>query len=300
MKQNRPLIGISFMIASMAVFAVKDGIAKQLVTYVGPLQLIWMQYAFTFVALALITFPRHGLAAFRPEPVGVQLFRGISALSGVALFYWALSYIPLADTWAMALVAPLVVTALSPFLLGERVGIRRILAVIVGFVGVLVMLRPGFGGSGVGHVIALGSGLMFGCNFLGNRMVAGLHAPLITIAYNVVLSAFLLAPVMPFVWVGPASGDELAWIWFVVLSLLGHGLMVLSFGFGPAPIIAPYQYSAIVFAAIAGYLMFGDFPDNWTWAGVALIIGAGLFIALREKYLVRAHAGERDAMPGGH
>lgn len=276
------------MIVGMGMFALKDGMAKTLVLSLHPAQIIWMQYTAIFIVIASITIPKYGLQAFRPNPLFTQFWRGLSAVAGVGLFYWALVYVSLAEAAAMTLTAPLVVTILSPFMLNERVGIRRIIAVIVGFIGVLVILRPGFGSDLFGLVIAFISGIMFGFNFIGNRMVAQMHPPLINIAYNVLIGTVVLAPFMPFVWQDIPPEWYSSLFGFLVFSLLGHSFMVISFKYAAAPVVAPYQYSTIIFATAVGYVLFGNFPDFITWIGIALIVGSGIFIAIREGHLSKS------------
>jgi drug/metabolite transporter (DMT)-like permease len=284
-KDHRPLLGISIMVASMALFSVKDGIAKTLILDIHPAQMIWMQYGSTFVAFALLTMPRHGWQAFLPTPFLTQFWRGLSAVAGVGMFYWALAFIPLAEVAAMALTAPLVVTALSPFMLNEHIGVRRIIAVVIGFIGVLVILRPGFGSDVQGLIIAFFSGILFGFNFIGNRLVAHHHPPFLNIAYNVLAGTILLTPAMPFVWSDIPAEKYSTLAGFLVLALLGHGLMVVAFKYAAASVVAPYQYTMIIFASLVGYVIFGDFPGTVTWVGIALIIGSGIFIAVREDRL---------------
>ena len=284
---HRPLLGISVMVSGMALFAVKDGMAKSLVMSLPPAQMIWMQYTAIFIVFAALTIPKHGLKVFRPDPFFTQFWRGLSAVAGVGLFYWAMVFISLAETAAMALTGPLVVTVLSPFMLKERVGIRRIIAVVIGFIGVLVILRPGFGGNLQGLLIAFSAGVMFGFNFIGNRLVANRHPPFINIAYNVLIGTVVLAPFMPFIWQDIPAVWYGSLVWFLVLSLLGHSLMVVSFKYAAATVVAPYQYTMIIFASAVGYIIFGDFPDIITWLGIALIVGSGVFIAIREDRLVK-------------
>jgi drug/metabolite transporter (DMT)-like permease len=285
MTQDKVFFGIAIMIASMALFATKDGFAKVIVENVNPAQLIWVQFVFAFAVLAAATAPQNGLRAFFPKPLGLQVLRGLASVGGIGTFYWSLSYIPLADATAMVLVAPLVTTALSPFLLAEKIGIRRIAAVLFGFAGVLVILRPGFGGQGVGYLIGLMAGVLYGLNYIGNRHLGALSPPLVNVAHNVLPGVVVLAPVMPFVWSDPFAAGAFPLTAFLVIALLGHSLMVSAFIFAPAFVIAPYQYTVIVFASLIGMFAFKTFPDAVTWTGIVMIVGAGLFIALREKQL---------------
>jgi S-adenosylmethionine uptake transporter len=290
MSDHKPLFGIAIMILAMALFATKDSIAKFIVMDLNPAQIIWMQFTVTFMILAAVTAPTHGWRAFQPTPFGWQLGRGLASVAGVGTFYWALSFLPLADATAMAMVAPVVVTVLSPVLLAERIGTRRILAVFVGFAGVLVILRPGFGGDTEGYLIALLSGVLFGLLYVGNRRLGGLHPPLVNIAHNVLFGVVFLMPVMPLIWVDLPDTQYVNFSGFLAIALVGQGLMVSAFIYAPASVIAPYQHTVIVFATVIGYLVFGTFPDVLTWAGIVMIVGAGVFIAMRESRLAESNA----------
>ncbi len=287
MNQYNPLIGIAMMISSMALFTMKDAFAKVMVLDITPIQIIWMQFTFTLLVLAVVTYRKHGFAVFLPTPFFLQMLRALAAVGGVGSFYWALVYIPFTDASAMILIAPLVVTALSPIMLGEKIGMRRILAVVVGFAGVLLILRPGFRGDLEGYLIALTTGLLYGLNYIGNRRLGNLHPPLVNIAHSVLFGAVLLIAVMPFVWVNPLPTQGFNLWAFLGISLLGHSCMVSAFRFGQASVIAPYQYTVILFATLIGYFYFGTFPDLLTWAGIALIVAAGIFIAMRESELAK-------------
>lgn len=282
---NRPLLGIGIMITAMAVFAVKDGIAKWIVADVPPFQLIWIQFTATFCILMLVTMRSDGLQVFRPTPFGWQLVRGLSSSCGVGVFYWSLAYLPLADATAVSMIAPIVVTVLSPFLLGETIGKRRVMAALFGFCGVLVILRPGFGGAIEGYLLAVLSGILFGMLFIGNRRLGNQHSPLVNVAHSCLIGMVLLAPVMAFVWVDIPQSQYLNLVGFQILAVFGQACMVNSFAFGQAAIIAAYQHTAIIFATLSGFLMFGDFPDWLTWIGIAMIVAAGVFIAWRERQL---------------
>jgi len=288
MNQHNPLIGIAMMISAMALFTTKDAFAKVMVLDILPIQIIWMQFTFTLLVLAVVTYRKQGFAVFWPTPFFLQMLRGLAAVGGVGTFYWALVYIPFTDASAMILIAPLVVTALSPFMLGEKIGKRRILAVIIGFVGVLLILRPGFRGDLAGYLIALTTGLLYGLNYIGNRRLGHLHPPLVNIAHTVLFGVVMLIAVMPFVWVNPLPTQSFNLWAFLGISLLGHSCMVSAFRFGQASVIAPYQYTVILFATLIGYFYFGTFPDLLTWVGIALIVAAGIFIAMRESELAKA------------
>jgi|LNFM01.1.fsa_nt_gb drug/metabolite transporter (DMT)-like permease len=283
MNSSKPLVGIGLMVLSTAFLASKDGLAKTFLDQVGPVQIIWVQYVGNFIAMALISAPRHGWNVIAPRPLGWQLFRGAASAAGVATLYWALTYIPLADATAMFMLAPVVVTMLSPLLLGERIGLHRWIAVGVGFAGVICILRPGFGGDMRGYYIALLAGFLLGFYLIGNRRLAGLAPPLLNVTHNALMGGILLTLLLPLVWqpIPLTAMPKLAGI--VVLAIFGQALMISSFNYAAATVVAPFTYAMLVFAAIIGYVAFGAVPDVPTWIGMFLIVGAGLYIAHRER-----------------
>lgn len=283
MTSHRPLAGIAFMVMSCALLASKDGLAKTFLDQVGPAQIIWIQYVGTFIATALIAAPKYGWRVLQPAPLGGQFFRGAVSAGAVASLYWALTYIPLAEATAMFMLSPVVVALLSPMLLGERIDNARRVAIAVGFAGVLVMLKPGFGGSGVGYLIGVMAGFLMAAYFIANRRLAASSPPLINVAHNALMGAIALTPFLPLFWQTPpmALVPKLGGI--VALAVIGQGLMISSFSFAPANVVAPYTYAMLVFAALIGWAVFGNLPDAAGWTGITLIVGAGLFIAQRER-----------------
>ncbi len=276
------------MTVAMLLFVVKDSFAKLIVQDVSPAQIIWMQQTAVFAPMAAVAMWKDGWQALRLTPFGWQALRGIACFTGIGGLYWSLYFIPLADATAVASVAPAVVALLSPFMIGERIGVRRIIAVLVGFAGVLIILKPGFGGRSEGYLIALGAGVLMALFYIGNRRLAGLHPPFATIAQNALFGVVLLAPVMPFVWVDPLAGHAADFAAFLAFSVTGQCLIVTAFLFAPAFVIAPYQYTHIVFAIIAGYLVFSTLPELTVWIGIALITMSGVYIALREAKVAGA------------
>ena len=285
MTTNKPLLGILLMLASTAVLSAKDGLAKTFVTEVNPVQMIWIQFVGTFIVMSLVTLPRHGLRTFTPRPVIGQFIRGALNAVAIVALYWSLIYIPLADATAMFMFAPTIVTLLSPFLLGEKLGIRRGVAVGVGFAGVIVILRPDLSGDAIGYYIGLLSGILIGLYFIATRKLAGAQPPLLNITHNALLGGLALTPFFQLFWI-PVEPDNLPNLAAIIaLAVVGQALMISAFMFATAVTLAPFSYAFIVFATAIGYFVFGDFPDQITWIGIALIVASGLFIAIREIQL---------------
>ncbi|MBL6958766.1 MAG: DMT family transporter [Rhodospirillales bacterium] len=282
MTDHRPLVGIVMMCAAVTFNATKDGLAKILVAGYEPLFLLWVQSVVTVLVFLPFIVARHGWSVVIPRPLGLQFLRGVTIIIGVGGFYTSVQYIPLADATAMIFAAPLVVTTLSPLILGETVGFKRWAAVIVGFIGVIIILRPDFSGDRIGYFIALGAGTGLGFFYMLNRNLSQYSAPFVAVAYTSLTAAILLTPVGPFKASPPKADDAAIIILFFVLAIIGQALMVSSFRFAPAATIAPFQYVQLIVATIFGWLVFQAFPDQLTWVGVALVVAAGLFIAYRE------------------
>jgi drug/metabolite transporter (DMT)-like permease len=278
-----PVKGILLMLAAMAVVPLMDGVAKHLSTSFPVLQVVWARYFFHLLILLPVALWRHGAGALLLKNPWLQIVRGGFLLGSTILFFAAIAVMPIADALALVFVAPLVVTALSPFVLGERVGPRRWTAVSVGFVGVLVIVRPGLSAFHSGVLLALGAGTVYAFYSLATRKLSGSAPPLVTLAYTAVLGALVMSAAVPVVWTRPDAADL---VWMALMGALaagGHFLIIKSFEHAEASLLAPLAYSEIVMATVVGYLAFGDFPDVWTWVGIVIVIASGVYVSLRER-----------------
>lgn len=285
MSKNSPIIGIFLMILASALLSSKDGIVKTIVDEVDPFLILWIQFLGTYVLIALVSLPKHGWNVVRVSSPGLQFIRGALNVGAVMCFFNALKYIPLADATAMLLFAPVVATLLSPFVLGEKIGVLRITAAVVGFCGVLTILRPGFAGDPTGYYFGLSAGLLLGGYFISNRRLAGTQHYLLNITHNALMGTVALTPFMFIYWDPIPDAIYLKLVIIVVLGILGQSFMISSFKFAPAGVISPYSYTMLIFAATIGYFVFGTVPDAVSWLGMGLIVGSGLYIAHRERRL---------------
>lgn len=277
------LAGVALMLAAMAVVPLMDGVAKHLSATFAVLQVVWARYFFHLLILLPLVLWRHGAGALLLRNPWPQLLRGGFLLGSTILFFAAIAVMPIADALALVFVAPLVVTALSPLLLGERVGPRRWTAVSLGFVGVLVILRPGVSAFHTGMLLALGAGTVYAFYSLATRRLSGSAPPLVTLTYTALLGAMVMSVVVPAVWTPPGTLDLLWMVLMGALAAFGHFLVIKSFEHAEASLLAPLGYSEIVMATIVGYLAFGDFPDAWTWAGIVIVIASGVYVSMRER-----------------
>tara|TARA_B110000305_G_scaffold95175_1_gene107180 strand:- start:483 stop:1352 length:870 start_codon:yes stop_codon:yes gene_type:complete len=286
MPKHNVLIGIFLIVLASAILSSKDGIVKTIVSQVTPIQIVWIQFVGVFLVMALISMPKHGAKVFWPSSPGAQFIRGALNVGAVLAFFCALKYIPIADATAMMLFAPIVATIASPFLLGEKIGIMRVSAAVFGFFGVLVILRPGFAGDSTGYYFGFAAGIMLGLTFIANRKLGETQPFLLNITYNALMGSLALTPLVILLWEPIPATANLMLVFIVILSVVGQGCMISSFKFGPAAVISPYFYTALIFAALIGYLVFGDIPDTTSWIGMALIVGSGLYIAHRERRMI--------------
>lgn len=275
------------MLGAMFVLPMLDGIAKGLSARYPVAQVVWARYLFHLLALLPILLLRLPLRALVPERVGAQLTRGALLLASSWLFFTAIARMPLATALALFFVSPLVVTSLGSSLLGERVSRWRWVAVLVGFGGVLVILRPGGGVFQLAALLALAAGTVHGFYLLSTRRLAGSAPPLVTLAYTALVGAALMSVFVPFVWVPPSLVDLGLMLAMGVIAATGHFLVIKSFDYAPATFLAPIGYAEILGSTLVGFVGFGDFPDALTWLGIAVIVASGTFISLRDSGVLR-------------
>jgi drug/metabolite transporter (DMT)-like permease len=280
--------GILLVIAASFGFASMDAMSKVLAQDHAILQILWFRYmVFTVFALAIAR--RRGvwrtLISQRPW---LQAFRALLLVAENAVFVLAFRYLPLADVHALGASAPLMVVALSVVLLGETVGIRRWSAVLVGFVGVLIIIRPGLQEIEWPLLIPLVGALMWALYQILVRLCSRTDGSDTTLLWSALVGLAATSVTGPFVWVPP---DREAWVLLIVLAVAGslaHYALIKGLQLAEASAVQPYTYTLLVFAAFWGLAVFGDIPDAWTILGAVIIVGSGLYTWYRERQLARS------------
>ena len=285
------LLGIGLMLLAMAVLPAIDVIAKQMGRQGMPVfQIVWARLFFG----AFLTLPfaarQVGWAGLIPARPWLHSLRACLLMLATFLFFASLKYLPIADALAIFFVQPLVVTALSPLVLGEHVGPRRWAAVCVGFIGTLIIIRPGFASISPGSFLALGSGTSLALYFLLTRRISGVNKAIVTTFHTNAVGAVIATVLVALVWKSPSPTDWALFIALAVIANLGHYLIVLAYDHGEASLLAPLAYTEIVTSTAMGWFFFGDFPDRWTFVGVAVLIACAIYISMRER-AVTAKAG---------
>jgi len=288
---SNSLIGTLLYLTAFAILPAMDSIAKHLGNHLNLVEITWGRYFFHFLFLAPVVLYRYGLQALKPEQFFLQIVRGGLLLTATLFFFGAIIVMPISDALAIAFIAPLLVTIMSPFLLGERIGVYRIVAVLVGFVGTLIIIRPdmrtGTDILNVGSLMALGTGTAYAFYSIATRKLSGTAPPIVTLTFTALLGTVVMSAAMPFYW-SPLTLSDIGWmIGMGMFGALGHYFFIKAYDYAEASYLAPFSYSEIVTATLFGLIFFGDFPDQWTWVGTSIVIGSGIFISMRERYRSR-------------
>ena len=273
---------IIFSLLGWMMLPVMDGFAKFLSSDLPVLQITWARYFFTVAFTLPVMFFFYKKQLVWSDKPKLQILRGLILLSANVCFFYSISVISLAKALTLAFIAPLIVTAFSPMLLGEKVGIRRWTAVTIGFIGSLVVIRPGFVEINIASLAALGTGFLYGFYLIITRKLSTSDNPLLTLLITGLVGCVISSLVVPFIWVKP---DLVEWSMMAgigVFACIGHLFLILSLKYADASKLAPLGYTEIIPNVIIGYYFFGNFPDNWTFLGLLIIVISGIYISRRE------------------
>ncbi|MES2541915.1 MAG: DMT family transporter [Pseudomonadota bacterium] len=277
-------MGVALMLTAMAILPIIDVFAKKLGQAGMPILIVvWARALFGGLMTLPFALRAEGPQAFRPAQPLRQLARAVLLFGATFLFFEALKHLPIADALAIFFVNPLVIVMLSALALRERVGTRRWAAVAVGFVGTLIIIRPGMVEVNPGTFLALGSGVALGTYLVLTRAMArGADAMVLNFQTSVV-GAALMTLALPFLWIAPTPEQWAMLAALGVIATLGHVLITMAYEHGEASLLAPLAFTEIVMATILGWWFFADLPDRWTVLGVTILISSAIYISIREQ-----------------
>ncbi len=283
--RHRPSLGIPLMLAAMVGITLVDATAKHLAVGLNGVQIAWGYFTFIAVTLALGFLvagvpPRRWLRTRHP---GLQALRAALLVGSLSLLFIGLRYLELADATVISFAAPLFMTALSWPVLRERVGPHRWAAVLVGWAGVVIVMRPGLGVMHWAAALPLIGSMFFAGFQLVTRIITAREDHLATLFYTSAGGALLLTLALPFVWQTP---DWPTWGWMALSGAIGaaaHFAMINAFAVTEAALLGPFNYSRLLWALLLGWFAFGDLPDGPTLAGGGLIVASGLYVLWRER-----------------
>ena len=277
---GRAIAAVCFGIFCLATL---DAAAKWLVAEHSVAQIVFLRMAVTAPAAVVLAWTMGGLHLLKPQRVGMHLLRGVFGTCSATFFFAALRYLPLATVWTIAFSAPLIMTALSRPFLGEPVGARRWVAVLAGFAGVLVVVQPGASGiSSLGLTYAILGTLAYSLLQLTARKYAASETTPAMVLFNALVPVVLAGAAMPVLWTTPTAGG---WLAFAVLGVFSAGavtFLTLGYRLAPPAVVAPFDYTALVWSVLWGWVIWRDWPEPATWAGAAIIVASGLYIIRRE------------------
>lgn len=286
--ERQRLTGIALMCGAVACFACLDTSAKFLIGRIDPLEVVWARYTSAFLLALAVSNPltRPGLiSTTRPA---LQVARSALLLGSTLLNFFALKFLQLDEALSILFSTPFLVAVLSGPTLGEWIGWRRWTAIGVGFLGVLVVTRPGIGSIHPAALLSVASAFCYAIYSISTRVLARTDSSQTTLFYSNLVGALAMLPVMPFVWTAPR--EPLVIILMIALGAfgsLGHGLLIAAHRLAPASVLAPFIYTQLVWVIAFGYLVFAHAPTGWTLAGSAIVIASGLYILYRERALKR-------------
>ncbi len=281
---SNPLLGIALVLVAMAILPGIDVCAKFLGQQGVPVvQMVWARFFFGSLFTLPFALAVDGKNALRPVNPFFNALRATLLIAGTICFFMALHTLSIADTLAIYFVQPILITALSPLLLRETVGIRRWITVAIGFIGVLIIIRPGLVAFNVGSMFALASGTASALYIIVTRHLTGKANAMVTTFQSSVIGAVGLTLAAPLYWL-PVSGQQ--WLLLILLgaiAIAGHYLITKAYDYAEASLLSPFNYTEMIMAVVMGWYFFGDFPDNWTFVGVAILITCAIYISVRER-----------------
>jgi drug/metabolite transporter (DMT)-like permease len=281
--RRKVLRGILFMCLAITIMPMMNAIAKYLVADYPLPQVVWARFTGHFLFMIAIFWPRFGWRLFATTRPAMQFGRSAVMFTSNGLFIVALATISLPTSSAIMFTAPLMVTALSVPFLNEQVGPRRWAAVILGFMGALLIIRPGLGGMQFGAVLTFGSAALFAVYQIMTRKIGDDDPAETSIVYMALIAAIAMSIAMPFYFEPPKV--PLHWFLFGIVGCLGgvtQFFVIKALQIAPASTVAPYLYGELIGATLLGFAIFGDFPDPWTWTGAGIIVASGVYVAYRE------------------
>jgi drug/metabolite transporter (DMT)-like permease len=292
------LAGIGLMCLALMCFCLLDTTAKWLNGHISTVEVLWARYAGHFVLSLIFVNPWTTPGLLSTQRPWLQIGRSILLVGSSIFNFSALRYLQLDQTSAIMFTTPLFVALCAGPMLGEWIGPRRWVAVLFGFAGVLLVTRPGAGGIHPAAILSLLGAVCYALYNITTRILASYDKTSTTVFYSALVGLVISTIPMPWFWLTPTEPLVIsAMIWAGALGWIGHLFLIMAHRRAPAPILAPFIYTQIIWMIIAGYVVFGDVPNHWTLAGVAVVVGAGLYLLYRERRMkaelsIKAQTGE--------
>ena len=285
------------MVTGTMIVPVMDAIAKFLGDSLSPLQITWGRFFFQFLMMGTALLVLQGPASLIPKRARIHALRGVLLATATTFFFFSLVHLPLADAIAIFFVQPMMLTLLSALFLRETIGWHRRIAVVIGFIGALLIIKPGSDSFTLAALLPFGAAAFYSSYIVVTRSVANIDHPMTMqfasgLAATIVLSCTLFAAhFLPENAFAPTMPDATEWLWLALIGLIaavGHLLVVMAINRAPASLLAPFGYTEIIAATALGWYIFGDWPDVISWLGIMKIVFSGMYVFVREEQVVRS------------
>ncbi len=283
------LHGIGLMALALLCFSCLDTTAKWLTTQIGPIPTTYARYFMSVLLVLAVINPWTQPGVLATRKPWMQWARSLLLFGATILNFFAMQHLQLTQTMSIMFLAPLIVALLSGPILGEWVGTRRMVAIAVGFSGILLVTRPGFGGIHPAAILSVAGTICYALYSILTRILAAHDSSSTTMVYSGLCGLLILTPFMPFYWQSPPTG--FSWAMTIMLGAFGaggHWLLIQAHKRAPAPVLSPFIYTQMLWMVLLGWLVFGDLPDGWTLAGASVVIASGLYLLHRERITGRA------------
>jgi drug/metabolite transporter (DMT)-like permease len=278
------LTGIALMCGAVLLFACLDATAKYLGGHLNPIQVVGIRFATASVLAVIFSNPFDRPALMKTSRPLLQVGRALTMLGTTIFNFFSFRYLQLDEALAIMFATPFLVAILAGPVLGEWVGWRRWTAIGVGFAGVLVVIRPGFGGMHWAALLSVVSAMFYAAYGILTRLVSRTDSSETTLFYSNFVGMVVMLPVLPFVWTAtPSSADLVLLLAMGAFGSAGHFLLIAAHRLAPASVLSPFIYTQLVWATTLGFLIFGNVPHQWTVAGGAIVVASGLYLINRER-----------------
>jgi drug/metabolite transporter (DMT)-like permease len=292
-QRRQRLIGIALMCGAVALFACLDTTAKFLNTQMDSLQVAWARYTSAFVLTLIVSNPLTHPRLLRTRSPKLQITRSLLLVGSTALNFLGLRWLQLDEALSIIFTFPLLVAIISGPMLGEWIGWRRWTAIGFGFVGVLLITRPGLGGMHAAALFTLGATFCYAFYAVITRIVSRVDSNQTSLFYANFIGALAMLPVIPFVWQPPVNWVVVFLMVMIgVLGSTGHYFLIAGHKLAPASVLSPFVYTQLIWVIVLGYLVFDQVPNSWTIAGAAIVIASGLYLLYRERKLGKSTTSE--------
>ena len=276
-------LAITLILLATLVFAISDAMAKLMTAGLPPAEILWIRGVVVAIITLPIAFARIGRRAFVTDHPKTQIFRGVCVFTSSLCFVTGLSSLPLADAAAINFIWPILITLLAIPILGEKVGVRRWAAMIFGFMGMLLIIRPGSGAFQTSAIFPLGAAVLWALGSVVTRRMSATEPPETTLVWSALVALVGSSLLLPFIWVTPSWYEIGLGVLVGLGSAVGHAMIVFAYERANATMLAPFAYLQLVWSMLLGLFLFQTVPDRWILIGAGMIVLSGLYTAHRER-----------------